>query len=193
MPWPLILGALSAAGELGAALINRGSARHQEAFQERMSSTAATRSVADYLRAGLNPALAYDRAASSPTGASTQIGNIAEKGISTALQAKNALAALKLIETQTRAETMRGEQAATQAELNEANAIATRQATRFAEIEQPFNLRKIAAEVLFNEFGLSGAKNEAEWNKKIGIFGPAINGILGTGKSITQILSGMKR
>lgn len=76
-------------GQKSANETNMQIAQDNRDFQERMSSTSYQRAVGDLQKAGLNPMLAYSQGGSStPSGATTTVGNVGAAGVSSAAAAQ---------------------------------------------------------------------------------------------------------
>lgn len=196
--WPLIAAAVAGIGSLVQNNQNKQMVRDQMAFQERMSSTAAQRSVEDYRRAGLNPALAYERTASSPGGASATMEDAIGKGVSTALAAKALKQNMELAKQQTTADiklkSAQESQALTQASYTFMQDRLARQAFAFQETQQPFTLRAAAAQALASEWiakqeGLKipGMENTANWERTLKTAGP----VIGTARTLSEIIKSL--
>lgn len=83
-----LMGGLGYLGQSQANDANIAMARDQMNFQERMSSTAHQREVADLKAAGLNPILSANAGASTPAGSTATVESALKSGVASAMEAK---------------------------------------------------------------------------------------------------------
>lgn len=164
--WGAIAGA--AASALGAVYQNRsnkGMAREQMAFQERMSSTAHQREVLDLRAAGLNPILSGTggAGASTPSGASATMENVGAAATNSALSIWSAKQAAETQRSQRALMGAQGLQALAGANAQNAQAALTRGAIPLATAvgDVVTNLREIITQRAGGSGGLRQAIDRA--------------------------------
>lgn len=189
---PLVTGLASVAGQLFQNKQNQNQAKNQMGFQERMSNTAVQRSVLDYARAGLNPALAYERTASSPGGAMAEMNNLIEPGIQQVKGTIQQRQAMRIADEMQRNQNMlMREQAGAAAATNSAQTALAEKTNaelqqirlnyRFNEamnpkllLRQDLDNNATRVMTILNELGVPAAANSAALERMMGKWSPAL-------------------
>lgn len=137
--------AVSALGQADANEENAKQAQANREFQERMSSTAWQRGVADMRKAGLNPALAYEKGgASAPSGSTAQMQNTMMGAASSASQAAQAATNVVM----------------TKAQVAQTLASADKTSAEATQIRDQMELQRKALELLLEERRSGTALNQ---------------------------------
>lgn len=198
MGWGAVLGgALGGVTELiGQDMANdesKASSKRMMAFQERMSSSAHQRQMADMRLAGLNPILSAGGGASSPSGSSYVAQNVAEGTASNALnmvRLKEEVNSIRAAVSKANADAaVAREMEKTQQGVQELNRAQIRETNARASVEEAESFsagNRVAFESKHPEvFGVIDAIG-----KRLGIIGGSAQSLLGSGAALKYLLKG---
>lgn len=198
------------AGQASANDANLQQAREQMLFQERMSNSQAIRAVRDYQQAGLNPALAYDKTASSPSGASATFGNVAggvPDAINSGMKMREQMKLLdqqeKNLEVQNSYVQQQGRESQSRVGIQDRQARALEIDNQKRELllqqmkkMQPYELRKMIADTIATELGLTAARNDEAVERAMGPLGKGVERfgplVTNTARSVVEMRKGMR-
>lgn len=196
---PFLPAMFEVGGSIASHIFSAKAARDNRNFQERMSSTAHEREVADLRAAGLNPVLSAHRGASSPSGAVAEVpdyGQASSRGIASAVALRQAKANLDLTEAQSgkvRSETkflddsfqLRLREQGGKTDLAELDSQQAREIMPTllkqakAELERTLaSAEGMRASALLDRYAATGAFNESEFQRKVGVVGPYVRRFL---------------